>query len=93
MITIDIVDGDGEATRVVCTSRDVTRWERTDKTASLHRLNENMRFADLYVIAWFALLRLGLHAKLGVESAKDLEQRFDLEIIQGEVEDPSLSAV
>lgn len=46
---------------VTAGSRDISKWERITKGASYGQLAENMRMADLEVIAWVAAQRQGLY--------------------------------
>lgn len=59
MFTFKISPDDGEPYVLKGDSRDIAKWEKTTKGASLHQLQENMRVVDLYKIAYNAAVRTG----------------------------------
>lgn len=94
MIKLKIMPEDGgDTTIIVCTTRDIARWEKTTKGATFAQLQgEAMRVTDLYKIAWFALQRMGLP----VGTLAEFEQSTDLDVLDMEdddVADPTPSAV
>lgn len=88
MFRFTIRPDDGDPWEVEATTRDVARWERTDKTASLHRLENEYRATDLYSIAYYAALRQGLfEGKLS-----DFQSSCDIEMTGEDEADPTRPA-
>lgn len=75
------VSPDGEQPyTVVATTRDIARWEKTTKGASMRQLEAEYRVTDLYAVAYHAAVRHGLFdGKLA-----DFQDSADLEVIDGE---------
>lgn len=59
MIDFVVRPDGGDAYRVTATARDILQWERTTKGASFAALMRDMRFTDLYKVAYYASRRLG----------------------------------
>lgn len=73
---------------VRATSRDVAMWERTNKGASLHLLQSELKMSDLYKVAYNACQREGVFAG----SLKEFENDVDLDVLDDEDVDPTRSA-
>ncbi len=84
------ISPDGQAPfEVKGASRDIARWERTTKGASLHRLQEEMHVVDLYKIAFFACQRAGMWSGTMAE----FEDQVDIDTLDDEEsQDPTLPA-
>lgn len=90
MFTFKISPEDAEAFQVKGTSRDISKWEKTTKGASLHKLRTEMCVVDLYRIAYNACTRTGLWTG----TLADFEDTVDLDTIDEDDEvDPTQSAV
>lgn len=85
MFRFKVMPDDGDAYEVVGTTRDIAKWEKTNKGASLHVLQSQMRATDLYKIAYNAVTRHGLFEG----SFKDFEDSTDLDILDDEDVDPT----
>jgi hypothetical protein len=73
-----------ESYEVKATSPDVIKWERTTKGASLMRLQEELRMADLVAIAYHASVRHGLYTG----KLEEFETSADVETLDGAEADP-----
>lgn len=96
MIKLKIMPEDGKPFVIVCTTRDIARWEKTTKGASFAGLQADMKVTDLYRIAWFAIERLGLDP--GTNSTlHEFQLQADLDVLDMDDEDgdadPTQSAV
>ncbi|WP_250009134.1 hypothetical protein [Actinoplanes sp. M2I2] len=88
MFTFKVTPEGGEPFEVTATSRDIARWERTNRDASLHKLQSDMRISDLYKIAHNAAERQSVwHGPL-----KEFEDSVDLEVLDDDEVDPTQSA-
>lgn len=88
MFRFKVVPDDGDPYEVTATTRDIAKWERTNRGASLHGLQSDMKTVDLYKIAHNAVVRQGLYEG----SLKDFEDSADLDILDDEEADPTRSA-
>lgn len=88
MFTFKVMPDEGDAYEVVATSRDIAKWERTNKDASMASLQKDMKFGDLYKVAYNACQRQGLYDG----TLKDFEESTDLDIVDDEDVDPTRSA-
>ncbi|MEV0902891.1 hypothetical protein [Actinoplanes sp. NPDC049802] len=88
MFKFNVTPDDGPAYEVVATTRDVAKWERTTKGASLAGLQSDMKAVDLYRIAYHASVRQGLYAG----TLADFEDSTDLDVLDLEDPDPTRSA-
>lgn len=96
MIKLKIMPEDGKPFVIVCTTRDIARWEKTTKGASFAGLQADMKVTDLYKIAWFAIERLGVDTGLPNATLRDFERDVDLDVLDMEDDDepdPTRSAV
>lgn len=84
MFTFKISPDDGEPYEVVATTRDIARWERTTKGASLRQLQTEMRATDLYVIAHNAAVRHGQYDG----PLKEFQDTCDITVLDDEEEEP-----
>lgn len=88
MFKFTVTPDSGDRFVVVATSRDVAKWERTSKGASLANLIGEKKLTDFYKIGFFAATRKGLwHDTLSV-----FEAECDIEIEDEDEEDPSQPA-
>jgi len=62
MFTFNVAPDNGNEYQVTVGPRDILKWERTVKGASLIKLQQNMQYEDLYHIAYLASVRQGLFA-------------------------------
>lgn len=88
MFRFKVMPDEGEAYELAATSRDIATWERTNKAASLGRLQSDMRMSDLYKIAHLAAVRQGLYEG----AAKDFEASADLDVLDEDEADPTRPA-
>lgn len=91
MFTFKISPDGGESFTVRGTSRDIHRWEKTTKGASLHKLQEEMTVSALYEVAFHACKRAGLWDG----TLAEFEAQCDIDTVDDEdddSEDPSPSA-
>lgn len=88
MFRLKITPDGGEAYELTATTRDIAKWERTNKGASLAKLESDMHAVDLYKIAYNAAVRQGL----GVGSEKDFAESCDLDVLDDDEADPTQSA-
>ncbi|HEY3516613.1 MAG TPA: hypothetical protein VGL98_06155 [Gammaproteobacteria bacterium] len=88
MFRFKVMPDDGEPYEVTATTRDIAKWERTTKGASLAGLQRDMKVTDLYRVAHFACERQGLYDG----TAKDFENDVDLDILDADEPDPTKSA-
>jgi hypothetical protein len=63
-VPFEITPDGGDPYRVVADTRDIYTWEKTtpNKTVTLQQAMEELRFAELYRIAWIAARRQGMFA-------------------------------
>jgi hypothetical protein len=88
MFDFTITPDDGDPYEVTATTRDIARWEKTTKGASLRQLETEYRATDLYAIAYYAAVRQGLFdGKL-----QEFQDGADLELTGEEDEDPTRPA-
>ncbi|MCM4080409.1 hypothetical protein [Paractinoplanes hotanensis] len=88
MIKLKIMPDEGDAYELAATSRDIAKWERTNKGASLAKLQADMHATDLYKIAYNAAVRTGQFDG----TAKDFEESCDLDELDEDEVDPTQSA-
>jgi hypothetical protein len=89
MFRFKVMPDDGEPYEVVATTRDIARWEKTTKGASLAALQKDLKATDLYKVAYWSVQRQGLYDG----TMADFEQGVDLDILDDEEEaDPTRSA-
>lgn len=70
----------GESYEVKATSRDIITWEKTSRTGSLMRLQENLHMTDLTAVAYYASVRQGLYTGKLV----DFENSVDIDMTEDE---------
>lgn len=58
-MTFTITPDDGEPYTIEATSRDVLKWEKSTKGASMHTFRDNLMMAHMYKLAWVTATRLG----------------------------------
>jgi hypothetical protein len=63
-VPFKITPDGGDPYRVVADTRDIYTWEKTtpNKSITLQQAMEELRFAELYRIAWIAARRQGMYA-------------------------------
>lgn len=88
MFKFKVTPDEGEPFEVTATTRDIAKWEKTTRGASLHQLENEYRMTDLYAVAFYAAVRHGLYDG----SLKDFESGADLEVLDDEEPDPTQSA-
>lgn len=74
MYTFTVQPDGGESFEVTASTRDVLKWEKTTKGATVARLERNPSIVDLYAIAWHASKR----AKLFAGSLAEFEDTCDI---------------
>lgn len=79
---------DGEKFEVVATSRDVKKWEQTNRGSSYAGLMRDLRLTELYKIAHLASHRQGLFTG----TLKDFEDNCDLSVQEEDEPDPTQPA-
>lgn len=77
----------GQAFEVKSDSRDIAVWERVKNGRAFAQLQESMRFADLYEIAWYAAKRQQLFAG----PLAEFEAGHALNVLKPEAADPTQS--
>lgn len=60
MFIFKVSPDDGDPYAVVATTRDIARWEKTTKGASMRQLETEYRITDLYAVAYHAAVRHGV---------------------------------
>jgi len=89
MFTFKINPDDGDPYEVVATTRDISKWERVTKGATLRQLEQDYRATDLYAVAYQAAVRQGLFTG----SLKEFEDGADLTLADDQEEpDPTRPA-
>lgn len=88
MFRFKVIPDEGESFEVTATTRDIARWERTTKGASLVALQKDMKVTDLYKVAFYATQRQGLYDG----TQKEFEETVDLDILDAGEPDPTQSA-
>lgn len=89
MFTFKIEPDEGDPYEVVATTRDIAKWEKVTKGASLRQLEQEYRATDLYAVAYQAAVRHGLYEG----SLKSFEESADLTLKDDDsAEDPTRSA-
>jgi hypothetical protein len=83
MIKAKVTPDDGDPYIVKACSRDVATWERTNKGASLHQLQSEVRMTDVYKIVHIALTR----QQLFTGTLKEFQDTVDLTILDADDED------
>jgi len=84
MITLKVMPDAGAAYVVTATTRDIAKWERTNRGASFAKLQSDMHATDLYVIAYLAASRQGLFTGTQAEFA----ETCDLDVLDDEDDGP-----
>lgn len=94
MINLKVMPDEGEPYELKATTRDIAKWERTNKGASFAGLQRDMHAKDLYVIAYHAATRKGLFAGTAAEFAEscDLDVLDDDDDEEDGEPDPTPSA-
>src|SRR6266545_395476 len=59
MFNFTVVPDDGDAYELVADSRDIYRWEKSNRGKTVGQLLDDMNMTDLYDLAWRAARRLG----------------------------------
>lgn len=77
MFTFTVKPDGGDPFEVTAGTRDVLKWERTTKGASLGQLKEGVTLGALYRIAHIAAVRQRLFAGTLVEFEETCELEFD----------------
>lgn len=88
MFSFKVTPDGGEPYEVKVTSRDIARWEKTTKGASLAQLQDNMKASDLYRVIFHAVVRLGIWGG----TLAEFEESHDFEDAEDEEPDPTPSA-
>ncbi|MEV0726005.1 hypothetical protein AB0I37_24905 [Micromonospora purpureochromogenes] len=88
MFTFMIKPDGGDAFEVTAGTRDVLKWERTTKGASLGQLKEGITLGALYKIAHLAATR----QQLFTGPLADFEDTCELEFEEDEEPDPTRPA-
>lgn len=91
MFTFKISPDGGTPYEVVATSRDIARWEKLTKGATMKRLETEYRIIDLYAVAYHAAVR---HEQYQGTLA-EFQDSADLELLDGDDDesDPTRPAV
>lgn len=92
MFKFRIMPDDGEPFTVVATTRDIARWEKTNKGASFAALQADMHVVDLYKIAYYACQRQGIDTP---RTLVEFESGVDLDVLDDDEDaepDPTRSA-
>jgi hypothetical protein len=91
MFDFTISPDEGDPYQVTATTRDIAKWEKTTKGASLRQLETEYRATDLYAIAYHAAIRTGMFAG----TLKEFQDGADLRMLddgEDEDEDPTQPA-
>jgi hypothetical protein len=88
MFTFTITPDGGDKFEVTAGTRDVLKWERTTKGASLGQLKEGVKLGDLYKIAHIAAVR----QQQFTGSLADFEDTCELEFEEEDEPDPTQPA-
>lgn len=88
MFKFKVMPDDGESYEIIATTRDIAKWERTNKGASFASLQNDMKMTDIYKVAFHSVQRQGLYDG----TMKDFEESCDLDILDMEEADPTQSA-
>ena len=93
MFAFTVTPDNGESYKVTAGTRDVLKWERTTKGASLQQLHDGLRITEMYRIAYIAVTRQGLYVGTLAEFEATCELDFE-DDEEGEVDglDPTQSA-
>lgn len=84
MFRFKVMPDAGEPFEVTATTRDIAKWERTTKGASLAGLQSDLRAVDLYKVAFHAVTRQGLYSG----ALKDFEDSVDLDVLDDDQDEP-----
>lgn len=87
MLELVIKPDSGDEYRLTATTRDIAKWERTNRGASFGKLQEDMHITDVYKIAYHAAVRHGRYSG----SEKDFSESCDLDVLDDDesVSDPT----
>lgn len=88
MFTFTVTPDGGEKFEVTAGTRDVLRWEKTTKGASLAQLKEGVTLGALYRIAHIAAVR----QQLFTGSLAEFEESCELEFEEEDEPDPTKPA-
>lgn len=61
MFRLKVTPDEGDPYELTATTRDIAKWERINRGASLAGLQSNMHASDLYEIAFHSATRQGLY--------------------------------
>jgi len=88
MIDLRVMPDAGEPYDLTVTTRDIAKWERTVKGASMAGLVQNMRADDLYKVGHNAATRTGKFTG----TVQEFTDSCDLDVIGDSEADPTPSA-
>lgn len=85
MFSFKVTPDGGESFDVKVTSRDIAKWEKTTKGASLAGLQSDMKASDLYRVIFHALVRQGRWSG----TLAEFEESHDFEDVDEDDVDPT----
>lgn len=88
MINLKIMPDGAEPYELKATTRDIAMWEKTNRGASLAKLQNEMHATDLYAVAFHAAKRQGLFTG----TAQEFQDSCDLDVLDDDEPDPTQSA-
>lgn len=84
-----VIPDEGDKYEVTATTRDIAKWEKTNKGATFGSFMRDMKMTDMYKLAYNSATRLGLFEG----TLEEFEESCDLEVLEDEEEsDPTRSA-